>query len=267
MFLLPNIKHLDLGTSSATYGSYVHDIWRQLLGPQSKETVEHHGTDVEVNVDFLSQTDKPLILSRLEFFSARVDERCYNMVPDIDGVEAILTIPTLKNFYRSGLQQEWSENLRLPLAHLQQVFLDDCRVSQDALVCLIKSCKNLECLDVVWSEWSDWTEVALGAPLLIALDERKETLRRLTLLLPCMAKQSNPMLHIYAPFDLRRLRNLEVLSVDYEIMFSERETAPEEDCENNPQFLTTSPSQLRSSTYNTAYSTKTWQNVLRICLR
>jgi hypothetical protein len=39
MFLLPNIQHLDLGTSSRTYGSYVHDIWRQLLGSQSKEIV------------------------------------------------------------------------------------------------------------------------------------------------------------------------------------------------------------------------------------
>lgn len=152
MFLLPNIQHLDLGTSSGTYGSYVHDIWRQLPGPQSKETVEHYGMDVEVNVDILSQTDKPLILSRLEFFSARVDNPSYNNAPDIDVFEDILTIPSLKNFYCWGLQQEWSQNLLLPLAHLQRVFLDDCRISQDALVRLVKSCKKLECLDVVWSE-------------------------------------------------------------------------------------------------------------------
>ncbi|KAI4852097.1 hypothetical protein E4T44_01711 [Aureobasidium sp. EXF-8845] len=152
MFLLPNIQHLDLGTSSGTYGSYVHDIWRQLLGPQSKEIVEHYGMDVEVNVDILSQTDKPLILSHLEFFSARVDNPSYNNAPDIDVVEDILTIPSLKNFYCWGLQQEWSQNLLLPLAHLQRVFLDDCRISQDALVRLVKSCKKLECLDVVWSE-------------------------------------------------------------------------------------------------------------------
>jgi hypothetical protein len=236
MFLLPNIQHLDLGTSSRTYGSYVHDIWRQLLGLQSKEIVEHDGMNGLINVDSLSQTGRPLILSHLEFFSTRVDNSTYENAPNIDVVEDILAIPSLKNFYCWGLQQDWSENLRLPLAHLQQVFLDDCRISQDALVCLIKSCKKLECLDVVWSEWSDWTEVALGAPLLIALNERKDTLKRLTLLLPCMAKQLNPGLHIYAPFDLRRLENLEVLSIDYEIMFSERETAPGEDCENSPKF-------------------------------
>lgn len=51
-----------------------------------------------------------------------------------------------------------------------------------------------------------------------------------------MAKQRNPGLYIYAPFDLRRLEHLAVLSIDYEIMFSERETAPGEDDQNNPKF-------------------------------
>lgn len=32
MFLLPNVRFLDLGTSSETYGAYVQDLWRQLLG-------------------------------------------------------------------------------------------------------------------------------------------------------------------------------------------------------------------------------------------
>jgi hypothetical protein len=51
-----------------------------------------------------------------------------------------------------------------------------------------------------------------------------------------MAKQRNPGLYIYASFDLRRLEHLAVLSIDHEIMFSERETAPGEDDQNNPKF-------------------------------
>jgi hypothetical protein len=236
MVLLPNIQHLDLGTSSETYGTYVQDLWRQLLGSQSKKTVEHYGIDVEVHVDFLSQTGTPLILSRLEFFSARVDNSSYENAPSVDIVEEILTIPSLKNFYCWGLQQLWSENIRLPLAHLEQVFLDDCRISEDVLICMIKSCRQLTSPDVVYSEWNEWTEVRLSESLLIALAERKDTLKRLSLLLPSMAKQLHPELFITAPFDLRRLKNLVVLSIDYEIIFSERETGPGEDDHNNPKF-------------------------------
>jgi len=73
MVLLPNIRFLNLGTSSETYGSYVQDLWRQLLGSQSKRTRELYGVVMESHVDFLSQTGRPAILSRLEYFSARAD--------------------------------------------------------------------------------------------------------------------------------------------------------------------------------------------------
>lgn len=151
MVLLPNVRFLDLGTSSETYGSYVHDLWRQLLGWQSKRTIVHLGWEMVVHGDFLSQTETPLILSRLEYFSARVDNSIYENAPNIDIVEEILTIPTLKQFYCWGLEQPSCETLCLPLAHLKKVYLDDCRVSEDALACIADSCKQLECLDVVYS--------------------------------------------------------------------------------------------------------------------
>jgi hypothetical protein len=236
MVILPNIRFLDLGTSSETFGTYIQDLWRQLLGSQSKKDIELYGMEMEVHVDFLSQTETPLILSRLESFNARADASTYENAPNIDIVEEILTIPSLKSFYCWGLQQLWSENLCLPLAHLKEVYLDDCRVSEDALMFIIDSCKQLASLDVVFSEWSRWTEVRLGMPFLVALAQRKETLKRLTLLLPPMFKQRSRTLHLAAPFDLRRLTNLETLSIDYEIVFSEHESRPGEDDRHNPKF-------------------------------
>jgi hypothetical protein len=187
-------------------------------------------------VDFLSQTGTPLILSRLESFNARVDNSTYENAPNIDIVEEVLTIPSLKNFYCWGLQQLWSEDLRLPLDHLKNVYLDDCRVSDNALVTIVDACKQLESLDVVYSEWSRWTEVRLGMSFLVALAQRKETLKRLTLLLPPgFHQRSHQVVYITAPFDLRRLTNLETLSIDYEILFSERESRSAEDDRHNPR--------------------------------
>jgi hypothetical protein len=245
MVLLPNIRFLDLGTSSETYGTYIQDLWRQLLGSQSKKTMELYGMEMEVHVDFLSQTETPLILSRLEAFNARTDNSTYENAPNIDIVEEVLTIPSLKNFYCWGLQQLWSENLCLPLAHLKEVYLDDCRVSEDALLCIIYSCKQLESLNVIFSEWSRWTDVRLGKPFLIALAQRNETLRRLTLLLPPFFKQRSHRLYVTAPFDLRRLTNLETLSIDYDIVSSERDSRPAEDDQHNPKFPRNLPKSIQ----------------------
>lgn len=100
MVILPNIKHLDLGTSSETYGTYVHDLWRQLLGSQSTKKVKHFYQDLEIDVDFLSQSSEPpSILSRLECLNARVDSFLYKSAPKIHIVSPILTIPSLKSFY------------------------------------------------------------------------------------------------------------------------------------------------------------------------
>lgn len=245
MVLLPNIRVLDLGTSSETYGSYVHDLWRQSLGSQSKRTLEHLGMEMEVHENFLSQSETPMILSQLECFSARVDISTYENAPNIDIVKEILTIPTLKEFYCWGLEQPSCEDLCLPLAHLRQVYLDDCRVSEDALVCILDSCKQLEFLGVVFSGWSEWTQVELGMELLVALTERKETLKRLTLILPPLAKERNPNLFIQAPFDLRGLTNLEILSIDYEIIFSERESESDEDARENVKYPYNLPESLK----------------------
>ncbi|KAH0376553.1 hypothetical protein KCU92_g9716, partial [Aureobasidium melanogenum] len=222
MVLLPNVRCLDLGTSSGTYGTYVHDLWSQLLGPQSTKKVEHYGQDLDIDVDFASQSSEPpLILSRLEYFNARVDSFLWKSAPKIHIVSPILTIPSLKIFYGWGLQQEyWSENVRLPLAHLKEVFLNDCRVSEDVLIVIIGCCKRLESLDVVFSRWTD--EVNLSISFLMALSQRKETLKRLTLFLPEFYEHRNDReLFINAPWDLRDLTNLETLSLDYEIIFSE----------------------------------------------
>lgn len=236
MVLLPNIRFLNLGTSSETYGAYVQDLWRQLLGSQSKKTRELYGVVMESHVDFLSQTERPAILSRLEYFSARADNSTYEDAPNIDIVEEILTIPTLKEFYCWGLEQPSCEDICLPLAHLKRVYLDDCRVSEDALACIVDNCKQLECLDVVYSEWSRWAGVTLDMPFLVTLAQRKDTLKRLTLLLPPSFKQRNHHSYITAPFDLRRLTNLVTLSIDYTIIFSERESRPGEDGRQNPKF-------------------------------
>ncbi|KAH0282859.1 hypothetical protein KCU62_g9453, partial [Aureobasidium sp. EXF-3399] len=152
MVLSPNIRFLNLGTSSKTFGAYVQDLWRQLLGSQSKETRELYG------------------------------------------------------------------------------------VSEDALACIVDDCKQLECLDVVYSEWSRWTGVTLGMPFLVTLALRKDTLKRLTLLLPPSFKLRNHHSNITAPFDLHRLTNLVTLSIDYAIIFSERESRPGEDDRYNPKF-------------------------------
>ena len=104
MVILPNIRFLDLGTSSETFGTYIQDLWRQLLGSQSKKEIELYGMEMEVHVDFLSQTETPLILSRLESFNARADASTYENAPNLDIVEEILTIPSLKSFYCWGLQ-------------------------------------------------------------------------------------------------------------------------------------------------------------------
>ncbi|KAH0398567.1 hypothetical protein KCU89_g7104, partial [Aureobasidium melanogenum] len=222
MVLLPNVRCLDLGTSSGTYGTYVHDLWSQLLGPQSTKKVEHYGQDLDIDVDFASQSSEPpLILSRLEYFNARVDSFLWKSAPKIHIVSPILTIPSLKIFYGWGLQEEyWSENVRLPLAHLKEVFLNDCRVSEDVLIVILGCCKRLESLDVVYSRWTD--EVNLSISFLMALSQRKETLKRLTLFLPEFYEHRNDReLFINAPWDLRDLTNLETLSLDYEIIFSE----------------------------------------------
>ncbi|KAG9526585.1 hypothetical protein KCU93_g5490, partial [Aureobasidium melanogenum] len=222
MVLLPNVRCLDLGTSSGTYGTYVHDLWSQLLGPQSTKNVEHYGQDLDIDVDFASQSSEPpLILSHLEYFNARVDSFLWKSAPKIHIVSPILTIPSLKIFYSWGLQEEyWSENVRLPLAHLKEVFLNDCRVSEDVLIVTIGCCERLESLDVVYSRWTD--EVNLSISFLMALSQRKETLKRLTLFLPEFYEHRNDReLFINAPWDLRDLTNLETLSLDYEIIFSE----------------------------------------------
>jgi len=244
MVLLPNVRFLNLGTSSETYGSYVQDLWRQLLGSQSKKTRELYGVVMESHVDFLSQTGRPAILSRLEYFSARADNSTYENAPNIDIVEEILTIPTLKEFYCWGLEQPSCEDICLPLAHLKRVYLDDCRVSEDALACIVGNCKQLECLDVVYSEWTRWTGVTLDMPFLVTLAQRKDTLKRLTLLLPPSFKQRNHHSYITAPFNLRRLTNLVTLSIDYAIMFSERESRPGEDDRQNAKFPTTLPKSI-----------------------
>ncbi|TIA23919.1 hypothetical protein D6C80_00464 [Aureobasidium pullulans] len=222
MFLLPNIRWLDLGTSSADYGIHVQDIWRQLLGSQSKAKVEHHGQEQEIEADFLSQTGNPAILSRLEYFSARTDSFLYKDAPTINTVSEILTIPSLKSFYGFGLQEEhWSYNVRLPLGHLKELFFNDCRVSEEVLITLVDSCEQLESLDVAFSYYTD--EISLSAWFIYALARRKETLKELTLfLLDECDSRSRRELFINAPFDLRRLANLDTLSIDYDILFQER---------------------------------------------
>ena len=109
-------------------------------------------------------------------------------------------------------------------------------MSEDALACIVDDCKQLECLDVVYSEWSRWTGVTLGMPFLVTLALRKDTLERLTLLLPPSFKLRNHHSYITAPFNLRRLTNLVTLSIDYTIIFSERESRPGEDDWYNPKF-------------------------------
>ena len=236
MFLLPNIRWLDLGTSSADYGIHVQDIWRQLLGSQSKAKVEHHGQEQEIEADFLSQTGNPAILSRLEYFSARADSFLYKDAPTINPVSEILTIPSLKSFYGFGLQEEhWSYNVRLPLGHLKELFFNDCRVSEEVLITLVDSCEQLESLDVAFSYYTD--EISLGAWFIYALARRKETLKELTLFLPdeCDSR-SRRELFINALSDLRRLANLDTLSIDYDILFQERHPDPEPDHPDNVKF-------------------------------
>ncbi|THX18081.1 hypothetical protein D6D13_00375 [Aureobasidium pullulans] len=236
MFLLPNIRWLDLGTSSADYGIQVQDIWRQLLGSQSKAKVEHHGQEQEIEADFLSQTGNPAILSRLEYFSARADSFLYKDAPTINTVSEILTIPSLKSFYGFGLQEEhWSYNVRLPLGHLKELFFNECRVSEEVLITLVDSCEQLESLDVAFSYYTD--EISLSARFIYALARCKETLKELTLFLPdeCDSR-SRRELFINAPFDLRRLANLDTLSFDYDILFQERHPDPEPDHPDNVKF-------------------------------
>lgn len=234
MILLPNIKHLDLATSSKTYGTYVHDLWRQLLGPQSTKMVKHYGRDLKIDVDFLSQSSEPpLIFSRLKYFNARVDSFLYKSAPKIHILSPILTIPSLKNFYSWGLQEEYrSENVRLPLAHLKEVFINDCIISEDVLIVLIGRCKRLESLDVIYSNLTD--QIRLGVSFLMALAQRKETLKRLTLFLPDFQENDREDfdLFINAPWDLRQLTNLETLSIDYEILFEENPYADPDEPDN-----------------------------------
>ncbi|KEQ69871.1 hypothetical protein M436DRAFT_84924 [Aureobasidium namibiae CBS 147.97] len=73
-------------------------------------------------------------------------------------------------------------------------------------------------------------------PFLVTLALRKDTLKRLTLLLPPSFKLRNHHSNITAPFDLHRLTNLVTLSIDYAIIFSERESRPGEDDRYNPKF-------------------------------
>ena len=81
-------------------------------------------------------------------------------------------------------------------------------------------------------------------PFLVNLAQRKDTLKRLTLLLPPSFKQRSHQSYFTAPFDLRRLTNLVTLSIDYQIIFSERESRPGEDDRQNPKFPTNLPKSI-----------------------
>ncbi|KAI5238127.1 hypothetical protein E4T42_09065 [Aureobasidium subglaciale] len=209
MVLLPNIRWLDPGTSSPDYGCYIQDLWRQLLGSQSDIKVEQHGQEEDIKVDFLSQSGTPSSLSRLEYFSARVDELGNT------------------SFYGFGLQEEeWSHNTQPPLGHLKHLSLDECSISESVLVLLVDSLEALESLHVTFSYCT--YEISLSTWTIYALARRKETLKNLSLFLP---NDSEPRdrneLFINAPFDLRLLASLETLSIDYDILFRERNSEPD----------------------------------------
>lgn len=93
-------------------------------------------------------------------------------------------------------------------------------------------CKQLESLDVMYSNLTD--QVKLSVSFLMALAQRKETLKKPTLFLPDFQEndQEEYELFINAPWDLRQITNLETLSIDYEILFQEDPYADSNDPDN-----------------------------------